>query len=290
MSQNLLLFIVLAVLMVLLACFFVVLPLWRQQEKPTAKHADGSTEQAAVALAVLSEQLDELDAEAAAGLRDAAAISRDRAELERRALEEGMASPAAPDRRPARTWGVVVAGFIVLASVLGYWRWGEPAGLIPANVQAPPSATDADAIRQMVDGMAVRLKQGKGSPKEWVMLARSYVVMEDYDNAVAAFSNLIADDIPDADVLADWAEAIALQSTKVNPESERMALHALTIDPDHIKALLLAGTAAYEREDYVQAVNHWQKVLDQQTGQTNSLLQDTVNLARKQAGLPEPTQ
>lgn len=283
MSQTQIMFIALAGLMVLVTCFFVVLPLLRHRSD---KDTDGAREQAAVALAVLKEQQAELDAETALGLRDPAAIASDRAELERRALEEGMAIPAAPDRRPAKGWAGVVVGFIMLLAVLGYLRWGEPDGLIPNNVQAPPSATDADAIRNMVDGMAARLKQGTGEPKEWVMLARSYVVLEDYDQAVAAFNHLVAEDIPDADVLADWAEAIALQHTKVTPESERLALQALQVDPDHIKALLLAGTATYERDEYALAVGHWQKVLDQQTGQINSLLQDTVNQARKQAGLP----
>ena len=36
---------------------------------------------------------------------------------------------------------------------------------------------------------------------------------------------------------------------------------ALKIDPENLKALQLAGSAAFEARDYAKAIEHWQKVL-----------------------------
>jgi cytochrome c-type biogenesis protein CcmH len=46
-------------------------------------------------------------------------------------------------------------------------------------------------------------------------------------------------------------------------EPEELALRALQIDPKNLKALALAGTAAFTRGDYGGAARHWQQMLPQ---------------------------
>ena len=36
---------------------------------------------------------------------------------------------------------------------------------------------------------------------------------------------------------------------------------ALALNPRHPMALMMAGSAAYRRADYAQAIGHWEKVL-----------------------------
>ena len=38
-------------------------------------------------------------------------------------------------------------------------------------------------------------------------------------------------------------------------------LRALEIDPQNLKALALAGTAAFERRDFARAARYWQRML-----------------------------
>lgn len=273
-------FIILALLMVLASVYVLLCPLLKTDDQ-----AGDATDQASVALAILHEQFLDLEANSALGVRDKAVIDRHRAELERRVLDEGRTDRSAPDASPSRVWAGVVAVFVVSMSMVGYLGWGEPAALVPAQSQVTHADGDDDAIRQMVDGMAARLAQQSGSAPEWIMLARSYIVLEDYDMAVSSFNQVGDAALADADVLADWAEAVALQNNGVDAASEALAFKALGVDARHVKALLIAGTAAYEREDYAAAVEHWQKVLDQYPEDDMMVLRDTVAQARAQAGL-----
>src|SRR3977135_212611 len=66
----------------------------------------------------------------------------------------------------------------------------------------------------------------------------------------------------DAQLLADYADALAMaQGRTLRGEPEKILLRALAVDPNNVKALLLAGTAAFNRNDGASAVRHWERVL-----------------------------
>ena len=63
-----------------------------------------------------------------------------------------------------------------------------------------------------------------------------------------------------AQLYADYADAVAMaQGRKLEGEPEKLIARALEIDPRNVKALALAGTVAFERKDYKQAVVYWEK-------------------------------
>ena len=59
-------------------------------------------------------------------------------------------------------------------------------------------------------------------------------------------------------------------------------------DPDHIKALALAGTAAYDRKDYAGAARHWEHVMQVAPAESDYLEQvrSSIAEARRLGGLP----
>ena len=63
-------------------------------------------------------------------------------------------------------------------------------------------------------------------------------------------------------MLADYADALAMARGR-NLEGEPFALvkRALAVDPEHIKALALAGTAEFERRNYAAAIAYWERIL-----------------------------
>ncbi|MGE4360372.1 MAG: tetratricopeptide repeat protein, partial [Lysobacteraceae bacterium] len=95
----------------------------------------------------------------------------------------------------------------------------------------------------------------------WMMLARSYLVLEDYPKAAATYEKLSKIAPEEPDVFADWADVVAAMKGTVVGEAEALLQKALAIAPEHPKALALAGTAAYQREDYAAAAAHWEKIL-----------------------------
>lgn len=252
----------LAVFAALLAAFALVLlvgPLLRAPQPPAAFDERSGN------LRVLREQLAQLDAEHAAGLLDALQHRRARAEIERRALEEDVdgadptRGPAAPPR--ATVWALAVA--LPLFALVVYLRLGAPEAVrapVAAAAEHGPSAQEIDA---MVARLAERLEANPDDGPGWAMLARSYAALERYPQAAEAYAQAARLLAPDAGLLADYADALAMAQQSLAGDPTRLVERALALDPGHLKALALAGSAALQRQDYAAAKRYWQAALRQ---------------------------
>jgi cytochrome c-type biogenesis protein CcmH len=153
---------------------------------------------------------------------------------------------------------VVVAIGVPLIAASLYSLLGSPLALESTTVHAPSSPS----IETMVESLAVRLKTQPDNLEGWHMLARSYSTLGRYRQASEAYEHLLTKTPNDPDLLADYADILAMvlnQSLQGRPE--RVITRALEIDPNHIKALALAGSAAFERQDFRAAIRHWEKIL-----------------------------
>ena len=180
--------------------------------------------QSSMALTVLREQLAELDAELAAGRIDAASHAQSREELERRALEEGEAAAEraqTADARPERRWALGLGLSVPVLAVAGYLVFGTPAGLDPANV-AGQQGFSPEEIADMVGKLEARLQQEPDNVEGWMMLARSYLVLEDYPKAAATYEKLAKLAPEEPDVYADWADVVAAMKGTVVGEAEEL--------------------------------------------------------------------
>lgn len=274
-------FILLAGLLVAGALLLLLRPLLGAGVRPGVE-----AEQAAVALTVLREQLAELESERAAGRIDAEAYARSREELERRALDEGQAAAEVVEARPAKGWALGLAFVVPIAAVAVYMALGTPDGLDPEKVAGKKGFSQAE-IADMVGTLAARLEQEPDNVEGWMMLARSYLVLEDYPKAAAAYEKLAALAPNEPDVFADWADVVAAIKGTVVGDAEALAQKALAIAPDHPKALALAGTAAFQREDYAGAAARWEKILAQVPAGTDVErgIRGSINDARAKAGM-----
>jgi cytochrome c-type biogenesis protein CcmH len=94
------------------------------------------------------------------------------------------------------------------------------------------------------------------------MLAHSYETLRRFPAAVEAYRHLIALEPNNADVLTDCAVALAMTLNQdLSGEPERLIDRALAINPNHVQALALKGSAAYEHGDYARALGPWKKIL-----------------------------
>lgn len=170
--------------------------------------------------------------------------------------------------------GLAVLGGLVLALIVGiFWFvMNQRMGAAPA---ADPVAREAAAggpatttgvhdaqIVGMVEGLAEKLRKEPENGPAWAMLARSYGVLGRYAEATTAYRQAAQRLTPDATLLADWADALAMANKgQWNEEGEKLIRQALTLDGRHVKALALAGTAAYRRQDYRGALDFWRRGL-----------------------------
>jgi cytochrome c-type biogenesis protein CcmH len=215
-------------------------------------------------LDALKRQLRQLDDDLAAGTLDADAHARTRDELARRLLDETGAddAPAARGGAARATVLLVALAVPVLAAGL-YAMLGNPAALAP-DATAARAAPTQEEVEAMVAKLAERLEKAPPGRIEdlegWVMLGRSYAVMQRYPEASRAFARALQLAPDDAQLLVDQADVLAmLQGQDLQGEPLRLIERALRLDPANPKALALAGSAAFERKDYAAAIAFWEK-------------------------------
>ena len=215
-------------------------------------------------LAILREQLALADAELAAGGLSPAQHAQARSEIERRALDEATAlEPTRQPQRALRT--AVLTGLAVPLLAVGlYGVLGDSRVLAPQPVaaQGEDGGVSMEEVEAMVAKLAQRLESAQDAqavdPKAWEMLARSYAVMQRFGDAAKAYAKANQLTPDNAQLLADHADVLAmLPDASATEESARLIKRALQIDPANLKALALAGRAAYERKDMSAALRYW---------------------------------
>lgn len=254
-------FVICAALLMATAMALVLTPLLRK-DSATAAHVQRDE----LNLAVLRDQLRELDADLAAGEIQPLEYESARHELERRVAEEvqphASAAPVASNaRRTAIALGVAIPALAIGLYVL----MGTPAAFDPAQMAAANKNTHEvtpEQIEGMVSALAQRLQNQPDDVEGWSMLARSYNALGRYTQASEAFERLIRLVPNDASLYADYADTLAMASNRsLQGEPEKLIEKALSIDPTNVKALALAGSAAFDRKDYALAVERWQRIL-----------------------------
>ena len=94
------------------------------------------------------------------------------------------------------------------------------------------------------------------------MLARVYALAGRYQQAAALYEALSILRPQDADLLVDYADALArARQNRFAGEPAALLERALTLTPDHARALWLAGFAALQAGNRAAAVGHWQALL-----------------------------
>src|ERR1700690_240141 len=244
-------FLILAGVMIALALAFVLPAL-------TRRHVDEEQSSRARANVLIHrDQLTELDADLKNNTISKEQYDAGRREVERRVLEDTLASlhdtPA--DATGRGKWAAIALSVVIpLAAVGLYLKLGTPQSVSPemasadaaqANGQAPHGVS-MDKIREMADKLAERLKQQPNDAEGWAMLARSYRVLGQFKEASDAYQHAIKLVPGDAQLYADYADAMGMaQGQNLEGEPMRLIEQSLKLDPNNIKALALAGTAAY---------------------------------------------
>ncbi|HLS87208.1 MAG TPA: c-type cytochrome biogenesis protein CcmI [Burkholderiales bacterium] len=212
----------------------------------------------ALNIAVYRDHLRELDADLKAGTLAQADYDRAREELEKRLLEDVSDEEGAAQPHGARGLALAAAAGVPVLALAVYLAVGNPAALQPA---AEPTIGPAE-IEALVGRLAERLEKTPEDVQGWTMLGRSYQVLGRFEEAARAFRHAAERSPKDPRLLADLADALAMaQGQSLKGEPERLVLRALELDPDNLKALALAGTAAFEQGNYAQAAALWERML-----------------------------
>ncbi|MDP2021261.1 MAG: tetratricopeptide repeat protein [Hydrogenophaga sp.] len=222
--------------------------------------------------------------------------------------EHAQAAGPAGKKEHGLSRGLVAAlgGGVLVLAVAGYWWMGSPeqlavgpgstagssmAGTGPAgaNGGAAPHDTSQAQIADMVERLSARMKDSPEDAEGWAMLGRSYSVLGRHPEALAAYEKAVKLRKDDAQLLADYADSLAVKNDRqLAGEPMKWVEAALKLEPGNFKALALAGTDAFDRKDYANAVKHWSKLVES-APPDNSFAQQILgglSEARQLAGMP----
>ncbi|MGB5539167.1 MAG: c-type cytochrome biogenesis protein CcmI, partial [Gammaproteobacteria bacterium] len=234
----------LVAVMSLLALLFVVIPLLRNSPAQTV---DRDTLNAEITRARLSE----LDQDLESGRLEQAQYDAARADLERDLLYDlaGERDTGKPVR--SGSWAALLVAIAVPVGATLLYKAIGTEQIIALLQEHPPAASQQQAqaqapqmsVEEMVSKLAARMAGNPDDLRGWLMLAKSYSVLNRFDEALPAYRNILRLGGGDnAAVLTDFADAlVASNDGHFTDEAGTMLARALALEPDNLKALWLAG-------------------------------------------------
>ncbi len=271
------LFWVLFLLLIGVALAFILPPLLRRHIQ--SDHVDRK----AANIAIYHDQLAELKADLESGELEQQLYDDARLEIEKRLSEDvPVESAPAAASHTGRGLGLALAGVIPLLAIGIYIVLGTPDAALMQRGAPPPMAEQGqhDAA-PMIAALEARLKSNPDDIAGWHMLARSYGTTGQYGEAARIFAK-ISELLPgDAGVLADYADTLAMaQGGSLLGKPLELINQALKLNPQEGKALNLAGSAAYQAQDFSKAAAYWRSLLqlmspdDAYANQVRAAIQD----------------
>jgi cytochrome c-type biogenesis protein CcmH len=241
----------------LVLCLSLVLPplLKHQRLAPAARDL--------VNAAIYKDQLNELEADLKTGI-----LSQEQYEQARHDLERNLLTDASPDNavapadRPgsARSTAIVMAITLPVLAISLYLQLGQGRQHPDSAPElAVESATGMPDPEVMVQRLAERMKSTPQDGAGWLMLGRSYTALGRFPEASAAYGKAIPLVPADAQLLADYAEALALSKPDQDLAGQpaELAQQALALNSKNQKALWIAGMAAYQQGQLNAALGYW---------------------------------
>lgn len=253
---------------ILIALVFVLPPALQRSADSDQKTED---ERRQANIAVYRDQLSELESDLKNGIVSQEQYTQDREEIERRLLEDTKTGTS--ERKATTTaatarytaYGIGIA--IPLVTIVFYLNVGNPKaidGPPPTTVQSSTGGGERtqEQIEANVAALEKRLQSNPSDAEGWTMLARSYSSMGKFPESVGAYTKATELTPNNADLWAEFAFATAMASGR-SLEGRPMELidQALKVDPENLKALQLAGTAAFQAKNYKKAIDYWERVL-----------------------------
>jgi len=191
----------------------------------TGRRADSAAEKLAL-IGSFKQRLNKLDADLANGTLAPESYEQSRMELEKRLrkeTEDGSATPAPVVNRGARRLVLPVAiGLLApLLAVAVHFLAGK-SQLV--DTKSPAMAADSASgaahpttqqqVQVMVARLAARLEKNPQDAAGWAMLGRSYTTLRRFDDGASAFAKAEALRPRDAQLLADYADTVAMAQGK----------------------------------------------------------------------------
>lgn len=201
------------------------------------------------------------------------------------------ASAVHPAKRWLWTLLVSIAIVIPAGSITLYSLWGQPEALDPLALK---QGVDEDAqvtpekLSEMATAITKRLQDEPNSVEGWLMLGRVQRALQHFDEADTALKHAL-DLSQDPNISIERAEVLA-QKAQGSFAGEPWAIiqRVLDADPNHLNALLLAGSASFSELNYRSALRFWERARESVSPDASDAMEldRAIAQARDKLGLP----
>jgi cytochrome c-type biogenesis protein CcmH len=141
---------------------------------------------------------------------------------------------------------LLVMLFVPLLALLVYQKLGSPQ-LTDEDGQWSQQLLDPARIEAMITDLRARVAQVPDDGEAWALLAGAHKFRGEHPQAIEAFERASALLPPNARLLAEFAESIALtQDNRFDGRPVQLLERALAADADEPKAIALMGAAQYQ--------------------------------------------
>ncbi len=180
----------------------------------------------------------------------------------------------APGHRRRTVWATVGVGLGLPLLAVGFYALRGDLGALDVDrtalseqLLASGLPDDPAQAEQLYAELQRHMQKAPNDPRAFVLKARLDMRAQRFDQAAAAFEKAVGMSsrvARDPAVWVEYAEALGMQQggTLAGKPQEQVA-KALAIDANHVQALDLAGSAAFEVRDFAKAVIYWKRLQEQ---------------------------
>ncbi|NOY67134.1 MAG: c-type cytochrome biogenesis protein CcmI [Gammaproteobacteria bacterium] len=289
-------FTIIAALMLLLAIVLLLRPLLRSPEK-------NNIDQKSLNLDIYKQHLQELDADLDSGLITQEDYASAQQDLEKQLIIDVPDTPkeSIEDKQRSPFSQIAIVIIIPVVTIGLYLYLGSPDTLdtppatqmnsadAHANAKANKSAKALPSVPEMIVKLEEKVAQEPKNIQGWELLSRSYMHTRQFEKAEKAFQTLTELKIDDPNLWADYADIAAVnRNGKLEGKPFEFTKRALSLQPKHPKALWLAGTYHFQKNNYTTAIRFWEilKSLLPPESKDAAMITAGINDARKRLGLP----
>lgn len=276
-------FILFASLLTLLGLFFLLQPLLQTMTQSSQSKRDQLNQ------AIYHSKVDELSADLDKGLLD-----EEEYELALQDLQQTLVTDITGEQyQPAQTKRMSgIAIFIAVSVPLSAFGLYQNLSTFEteSETQERLIATQTQSMEAAMQSLRQSLQDNPQDLDGWKMLGQSYTTLEQYEQAKDVYLTALQhfnNSDPDLLVLAAEASAFANEELFTDYELNLLA-RALSIKPQHERALWYAGYASFLNQKYADSVTHWTKLLrlvPDSRPEVKTSLSQFLNDARDRAGM-----
>ena len=250
-------FMLLAVALSVIVVLLLLLPLFSK------KHSEQEVQRHEVNVESAKTRMSELKEELANNEISEQEFERYRLEIEMAAAEDlnNLNANEQTQSGGNAVVAVLVALIVPLLSIVVYQQIGSEQALLQPELQQS-QRTQAEELQKMLAAVEQEILNNPDDVEGRIALGQVYAELERYADAAMVYEQLNQLRPNDADILVNYAEALARSHGNRLPGKPLELLNqALAINPLHGRGLWLAGFAEMQSENKQQALAHWQRLL-----------------------------